>query len=300
VRRAAIALAGVWLFGVAVATPAAAADPPAVRIGLPQGMFRDVPPALAEALAKPFKGLMERQAGVAGEVALFPDAAAIARKLSAGDLEVGVLHGFEYAWVRAAHPDLEPIAVAAPHGKLLHACVVVHQGNAAAGVADLKADPIAVPKGIKAHCLLYLDRLRDGLPADAAKPTPATGLSTEEVLNAVAAGDRPAALVDGGALAGYQIVQPGAAKQLKVICKSDPFPPSVVVYRRGGLDEATVSRLRAGLTSASRTPQYKPLLLLWNLQGFDAPSADYEAQLAAVAKAYPAPVLTAVPVKREK
>lgn len=289
---------GMLLIGSA-GSRAAAADPPDLRIGLVQTMFRDVNPGMVSALAKPFKGLMERQAGATGDVELVPDAHALARKLDDESLQIGVLHGFEYAWVKDRHPGLTPIVITHPHGRVLHACVVVHKDCPACSPAELKGDCVAVPKGIKAHCPLYLDHLRRSLPADAVRPSAKTGQTTEDVLNAVAAGDCPAALVDAGAFAGYQSLQPGAAKHLKVLCQSDPFPPSVVLYKKGALDEAVVARLRTGLTDAHKIPQYKPLLLLWNLKGFEVPPAEYAAQLDDVRRAYPAP-LPVQPVSRVK
>lgn len=287
--------------GVLAAGPVGAADAPAtLRIGLLQGMFRDVQPAVVAALAKPFQGLMEKQAGVTGDVELVADSHALARKLDAGQLDIGVMHGFEFAWAKDRHPELAPIVITQPHGRTLHACVVVPADSPAQALADLKGVCLSVPKGIKAHSLLYAEAARKGLPAGcAACPTGKATKTAEEVLNAVANGECEAALVDSAAFTGYQNLQPGAAKRLRLLCKSDDFPPSVVVYKRGKLDEGTVTRIRSGMLSAHATPQYKPLLLLWNLKGFDLPGEAYSAQLDATLKAYPAPVQT-VPVSREK
>lgn len=289
----------ILVVGLVSTGAARAGDPPTLRIGLVQGLFRDIQPAVMGALAKPFQSIMEKQAGVSGDIELVADSHTLARKLDNGQLSLGVMHGFEFAWAKANHPNLTPIVVTQPFGRTLHACVVVNKDCSAEKLADLKGVTLTVPKGLKAHCLLYAESERKGLAADCASIGGTCGKTTEEVLNAVANGELQAALVDAGAYGGYEVLQPGLCKRLKLLCKSDEFPPSVVVYKKGGLDEGTVSRIRSGLVAAHATPQYKPLLMLWNLKGFAEPTAAYHAQLDATLKAYPSP-LVGVPVSREK
>jgi ABC-type phosphate/phosphonate transport system substrate-binding protein len=167
--------------------------------------------------------------------------------------------------------------------------VVVNASNKAASLADLKDDAVVIPRGAKAHSLAYIEKARRGLPANAAKPTPKPNETNEEVLNAIADGKCAAALVDVGAFNAYQAFQPGVAKALKVLCKSETFPVSVIAYRNGALDENGVGKIRQGLIEANKTAQGKPLMLLWNLKGFEDVPADYDAQLETILKAYPTP-----------
>ena len=128
------------------------------------------------------------------------------------------------------------------------------------------------------------------------------GLTSEEALNAVSNGESEAALVDAAAYAGYLNLQPGGAKQLRVICKSELFPATVVVYRKGSIDERTIEQLRTGLTTAHKTAQYRPLMMIWNLKGFEEVPADYSDDLDAILACYPIPKTIAVvgTVKTEK
>jgi ABC-type phosphate/phosphonate transport system substrate-binding protein len=299
---------GVWCWAVITAVtcsflsnpPCLIAAEPSLKIGMVQGMFRDVQPAMVTALAKPFRSLMEKQSGLKGDVDICADSLALCEKLNSKKLDLGVLHGFEFAWSRETHPDFQPLVVAGPQGGIVQALIIVNADSTAQNLSDLKGDCILIPRGAKSHCVLYLNKSRAGLLKNVAGDSPVTGLTAEEALNAVSNGDKTACLVDAATWSGYQSLQPGAAKRLKVLIKSDPFPPSVLVMRRDGLDAAVISKLKSGLLTAHKTAQYKPLMMMWNLKGFDELPADYDQQLQKCLQAYPAPTATGVPVKSVK
>jgi ABC-type phosphate/phosphonate transport system substrate-binding protein len=282
------------LAAAAAAGPAPAQTPnAALKIGMLQGMFRDIPPAMVLAMSAPIRQMMTSQTGLTGTAELLPSAHALAAKMTAKEVQVGVFHGFEFAWISPSNPDIVPLVVSVPNGRNVRACVVVHKDSPARALTDLANESVLVPKGTKAHCLLYLDRVRVGLPAATAAPAPNREKTVEDALNGVVLGDCPACLVDAAALTGYQSLQPGAYKHLRVLCESERFPPAVVAYRRGAVDEATAARIKAGLVTANQSASSRPLLMLWNLKGFEAVPADYSQRLADVRKAYPAPEVTA-------
>jgi ABC-type phosphate/phosphonate transport system substrate-binding protein len=233
-------------------------------------------------------------------VEICADAVSLANLMKDRKIQIGVFHGFEYAQVKVANPDLLPIVVAMPHARSFQAFVVVHKDSKAEKLDDLDEDPIAVPRGTKAHCLAYLEKARKNLPAESAKPVHKPNETPEEVLNGVADGSNAAALVDIGAYNGFLALQPGGATKLRVMCKSEVFPVSVITYRKGSLSEDAVNRIRKGLISASQSSSGKPMLLLWNLKGFEEVPADYDTQLETILKSYPAPCpgIPAQPVKR--
>lgn len=287
-RVAAVAL-------LAVAGTGVAAEPNGLQIGMVQGMFRDIQPALVQAMSRPLQELIRKQTGLTGDVEIVPDAFALAGKMKAGRVHLGVFHGFEYAWVKAHNPDLVPLAISIPPTRHLEACVVVHTDSTLSGLADLKEESVIVPRMSKAHCHLYLERQRLTLPNNCAVPKTKPSVTSEEAMDAVVNGDAKAALVDAAAITGYQNLQPGAAKQLKVLCRSDAFPPGVIAYNRTTVDAATVERVRTLLTTANTNPAGKPLMMLWNLKGFEDVPDDYAARLDAILKAYPPPAPSAPP-----
>jgi ABC-type phosphate/phosphonate transport system substrate-binding protein len=209
--------------------------------------------------------------------------------MTAKQLQIGVFHGFEFAWISPSHPDIVPLAVTVPPGRNVQACVVVHKSCPAQTLADLTDETIIIPKGTKAHCYLFLNRERTGLPPTTACPVINRDKEGVDALDSVVMGDCAAALVDAAALTGYQSLQPGAFKHLRVLTESEKFPPAVVAYRRGTIDDATAHKIKTGLITANQQTSSRPLMMLWNLKGFEDVPADYSQRLAEIRKAYPPP-----------
>lgn len=277
-------------------TRASAADP--IKIGLIQSMFRDVQPALVYAVARPFRTLMERQTGLSGDFDICPDHFAMAKKLTDKKLDVGVLHGFEFAWIMNKFPEIEPVTVTQPQGGVVQALIVVSTDNDAKKPADLEGESILIPHRSKGHVFVYLDKLRAGLPKTSLKTIPKSTLSPEEALNAVSQGEYPAVLVDAANFTAYKELQPGATKRLRILAQSENFPPAVLVARKGLMANGSLDKFREGLTTAHKTATYKPMLTMWNLKGFENVPADYNAQLEQCLKHYPTPVAISTTTKK--
>jgi ABC-type phosphate/phosphonate transport system substrate-binding protein len=272
-----------------VGAPVRAADSGELKIGMLSGMFRDQQPKVIQALAKPFRDLMAKHVGYSGDVEVLDDPFTLCDRLKENKVQLGVFHGFEFAWAQQKHDDLVPLIVTQPPGGTVQAMLVVKDDSTAKAVSDLKVTDVLVPRGAKAHSLVFIDKARDGLPADTAKPTTKVDQTPEDVLNAVAGGTAKAALVDWGALDGYKVLHPGGFKSLRVLTKSEEFPPAVVCYRKGTLTDAQVTQIRDGMTASCKTPTGKMLMTLWNLKGFEAPPKGYQASLDDILKAYPLP-----------
>src|SRR5690348_13534305 len=73
-----------------------AATAATLRIGLVGTLFPDVPEPMIQVLAKPFRSLMEDQAGVVGVVSSGGDADNLARQLKEERVHLGVFHGHEF------------------------------------------------------------------------------------------------------------------------------------------------------------------------------------------------------------
>jgi ABC-type phosphate/phosphonate transport system substrate-binding protein len=157
------------LAGLVTGPPAAGEQPKegAIRIGLTATLFRDNPEARADKAAKPFQSLLEAQTGLSGEVApgIKPDE--LGRQLKDGKVQLAIFQGFEFAWARQQDPDLKPLMIAVNRQQHLRALVAVRAGSGVRGLGDLKGKTIAVPRRIREHCQLFLDRRCEAL----GKPT---------------------------------------------------------------------------------------------------------------------------------
>lgn len=288
-----VRLSGVVVVAVVLASGASLkagdeAPPKIIKLGVLAGMFRDVSPALVHAAATPFQDLFRKQTGVESEVEMFAHCDSLASQLKEKKLHFGVFHGFEWAWLKGRYPELQPLAVTVTPKKI-QACLVIHSNSKVEKPAELQGACVAVPLGAKAHTYLYLDRLQQTLPPGCCQLAPHDERGSDEILDAVSEGKTPAALMDLATLAAYQDSKPGKGRRLKVLCQSDPFPATVVVFRTGGVDQNTVEKIRSGLVKAKDNPHGRAFLFLWQLKGFEESNAGYEAQLQTVLKAYPPP-----------
>jgi ABC-type phosphate/phosphonate transport system substrate-binding protein len=79
------------------------------RIGLSQALFRGTDSRLMLALMQPLSELFSSQTGVVCEFTILADPAEIGRDLDSGQLQFGIMHGIDYAWIRNQYPDVRPL-----------------------------------------------------------------------------------------------------------------------------------------------------------------------------------------------
>lgn len=261
---------------------------PDVKIGLLEPMFKDVPEALVQAGAIPFQKMIQEKTGIKGSVELVTDYKILASRMKDGKIDIAVFHGFEYAWVKET-PGLVPLVVTMPNCGKVQACLVVNAKSAATGPKELKGSCIAIPRGSKAHCEMFLERTRESLPAGDCCPMKPAGQTPEETLCAVARGECEAALVDVASLLALEKNLPGAHKRLKVLMRSEELPSAVIVYRKGALSEADVNRVRTGLLECVKTPIGQTFAMFWQLKGFHDYTPEYNKTVEQCLKAYPPP-----------
>jgi ABC-type phosphate/phosphonate transport system substrate-binding protein len=268
-----------------------ASAPRTIRIGMVGSLFRDIPDPMIRVLMQPFGALMQTQTGVSGEIVKVGNAEKLGQELSTDQVELGVFHGFEFAWARQKHPELQPLMIAVNQQQHLRALLVVQKESGASAWADLQGKRLALPRGTREHCRLFLDRHCQQLGCAPAQffSEIATPDNMEEALDKVVDDVVQAAVVDGLSLERYQRRKPGRFARLKTLAQSEVFPAAVVAYRPGAIDEELLQRFRKGMLNAQETALGRQLLTLWKLTGFEAVPGDYEKTLKAIAKAYPPP-----------
>jgi ABC-type phosphate/phosphonate transport system substrate-binding protein len=290
-----------WMVAVcaglgALASLASAADdsPPRSSRPLQFGLVKtltDQSNAASKVLTQLFAALIKQQTGVDAEVAVAGDAFDVGGSLHNKKYQLGFLYGVEFAWAEHEYPDLRPLVTISKY-HAWHARLVVAKGNAAADFAALRGKDLAMPQRYRPHCRLFLQKQCARLGA--AEPKKFFGQitypsSVEDALDNLLGGDAHAAIVDNSALEEYRDINPGRFARLRVVVESEPFPPSVIAYRTGGIDKATLTRLRTGLVNASKSAQGREIMVLCGVTAFQNVPANLQEQLANIRKAYPPP-----------
>jgi ABC-type phosphate/phosphonate transport system substrate-binding protein len=263
---------------------------PSVRIALVGTLFRDQPAPLVLAMMRPFGSVMQAQTGVPGELVPGGDPFQVARTLVANEVQLAVLHGFEFAWVKQRHPELQPLMIAVNQHREVRCNLVVNRDCKAGCFADLKGQVLALPKGTREHVRMYMNR-RCEAGGDARNhfgkvAIPATA---EDALDDVVDGEAHVSIVDEAAFDAYKRRKPARCEKLKTIDQSEAFPAGVIVYQPGVLDEQTLQRFREGMLNAEKTALGKQMLMMWRLTGFEQVPANYDEALVNIIKAYPPP-----------
>lgn len=262
-----------------------------VRIGMADALFRDVPKSVLFMMMRPFGQIMKAQTGVDGELTPGGNHEELGQALIDNKFQLGVMHGIEFAWIRTKHPELQPLMIAVNQNHHLRAKLVIRGDSELEGFDGLKGAIIAMPKGTREHCRLFLDgqcqecgECAKDFFENITKPG-----SIEEALDDVVDGEAGAAVVDNVAFDAFQHNKPGRAAKLRVLAESEIFPAGVVVYNPSTLDDETLERFREGMLNAKNTASGKQLLMIWKLTGFEPVPDDYEETLLNIISAYPPP-----------
>ncbi|HKA07459.1 MAG TPA: PhnD/SsuA/transferrin family substrate-binding protein [Gemmataceae bacterium] len=266
-----------------------AGDKEVYRIGIPKSAFRDVPPSLLSFAGMPFKDLMKSQTGLDGDVVLEPEALEIAEMLESGKLQLGVFLGHEFAWARDKHPTLEPIVCTVPRPKEIQAFLLVRYDNKAQNLGDLKGCKLALATTTRDHARMFLEKKRSVEMTEGAFCSTEKAPTVHDAINKVIEGDADVTVADQAAWNYFQKLYPGASGNLRVLAKSEVFPPTVIAFKKGSLDDAVIKKVREGLLTAHETSKVAKLLNLIKVEKFDQVPGGYDETLKECLKAYPAP-----------
>jgi ABC-type phosphate/phosphonate transport system substrate-binding protein len=217
------------------------------------------------------------------------DAANLGNQLADDKVQLGVFHGFEFAWARQKHPELKPLIIALTPPSCARAHLMVRKNAGYKALADLKGKTLAMPQRTREHCHLFIERRCQDAGDSPAKffaqlTTPA---DFEDALDGVVDGTVQATLVDGAALDTYAQRKPGRAARLSTLIESETFPPAVVACNPSNLDEATQRRFRDGMINSAQTRKGQQLLTICRITGFDRTPDGYDRDLQTILKAYP-------------
>ncbi|HEX3149767.1 MAG TPA: PhnD/SsuA/transferrin family substrate-binding protein [Gemmataceae bacterium] len=269
---------------------APAADPKVMKVGLPKSAFRDVPPALLTFAGEPFRDLMKSQTGFDGEVVMEADAMNIARQLDTGKLHLGVFLGHEFAWAKDKYPALEPLVCSVPRPPEVQAFLLVRWDCKATGLADFKGQKLALAKNSRDHARLFLNRKRAEDMGDGGFCSTEKADTVHDAIHKVIDGEADVTVADGAAWAYFQKLYPGNSQNLRVLAKSEVFPPSVIVCKKGALSDDAVKKFHDGLMTTHESAKATKLMAVIKIEKFDELPKGYDDMLKACRKTYPTPL----------
>jgi ABC-type phosphate/phosphonate transport system substrate-binding protein len=268
---------------------ASAGEPAVCKIGLPKSAFRDVPAAMLSFAGEPFRALMKSQTGLDGEAVMEADGLHIARQLDDGKLQLGVFLGHEFAWAKDKYPNLEPLVCTVPRPREIQAFLLVRWDCKATGLSDLKGTRLALATTSRDHARLYLDRKKAEDMGGGGFCSTEPADTVHDAIHKVIEGEADVTVVDGAAWNYFQKLYPGASTNLKVLARSEVFPPTVIAYKKGSLDDGALQTIRAGLLTAHDSSKAAKLINLIKIDRFDEIPGGYDDMLKACRKLYPAP-----------
>lgn len=274
--------------GACVLLSASAQQGKPLRIGIAKSFLTEQPKSIVDVAADDFKGVMKKTTQLDGTLITNLNASEVAEKLASKALDFGILHAHEFAAVQKKVPGLTPLLIAANKHAIERVYLIVRQDNPAKTLADLRGKKIDMPTGTIEACRVYLDKHCDGKGPVGFFGSIEKSNSPKDALDDVARGKVQVAILGTSSLEFYKEVRgPVFEKNLRVLQESEEFPPAVLLYKPGTVDEKTVAQFRDGLLKAHTIPDGRDMMKSWNIESFALIPKDYDMKLAAVLKAYP-------------
>ncbi len=265
----------------------------AVTIGLSKTFLQDQPKSVTDVATDDFRDVLKKTTKLDGVLNSTMGALEVADKLQLKKLDFGIFHGHEFAWARKKHPGLKPLLVAVNRKHAEQAFVVVNLRNSAKTLADLRGKIIDIPLGTNEPSRQYLAKLcREAKAKDPAALFASISKSKAifDALDGVARDTAQAVIIDSVNLGYYKEVRgPVFEKNLRVLSQSELFPPAMIAYLPGKVDETTLKQFRDGLLTAHTVPEGRDLMRHWRIDAFEAVPNDFAKSVDSVLKRYPEP-----------
>jgi ABC-type phosphate/phosphonate transport system substrate-binding protein len=289
-------LAGLALVLAPLAARATEPTEATIRIGMVQTLLKDVPDTLVALMAQPFNTLMKTQTGMKGDMIRSGDALALGKDLAEQKVQLGIFLGYEFAWAKQKYPELEPLMIVINQHKELHAFIVIRADSELTKLSELKDQALALGKGIRPHCHLFLDKCcKDHCQCEPCNLCKLANTSSmEDALDDVVEGQAQATLVDSVAWESYQRRKPSRFAQLKIFEESGIFPAAVVAHKPGVLTADQIEKFKKGMATAHESVLGRQLLTLWKITNFEPVPENYSQTLKDIVVVYPPPVVVPV------
>jgi ABC-type phosphate/phosphonate transport system substrate-binding protein len=279
------------LIALAVLWPgrSSAQQPPKLRIGASGSLALNTGTKDDAAAMDTLKSFIKSETGFDNEILRQKNWKDVVDQMARGQLDLGVFQGYEFAWAKEKHPELNPIAIAVNGYPNRYVYVVARRDGPVSDFASLQGKVLAIPDLGGGLAALYVGHLakQSGKSIDAFFSRRTTPQNVEDALDDVVDGVVQAAAVDRTGLEAYKRRKPGRFAKLKDVAHSGAFPSPVVASYDSKLDSQSVQKIEDGLLNAHRSDRGQRLLNLFMLTQFQKAPPDFAQVLEATRKNYP-------------
>jgi ABC-type phosphate/phosphonate transport system substrate-binding protein len=259
-----------------------------ISVGVPPSLMQDLSIGQKKFLNDEFPAMLKEFTGYDSKLAAHDSIGQVGKMLDEGKDQFAILQGVEYGWLKAKHPDIQPLVIGIYHVTRPKAILLAKKDDAAKSIADLKGRPIALLKAGKEFIQLFARKEAGGDPKQFFGKILETS-NAEIALDGILLGKVAAAIVDQASLDNYKDVNPGRFARLRVVEESAPFPPMAVLYIPSKVAPEIVEKFRGGILNANTSSKSRDAMATFKITAFEAVPAEYANWVAESVKAYPEP-----------
>ena len=259
-----------------------------VKIGMIDTLFQEKDERKIMAQMEPFANLVRKQTMTDGEFVVIRGIEEMGRRLASGKLQMAVVHGIEYGWLRDICPQCRPLLVAVNRDTFLQAHILVNANSDFQSLDDLKGKVLVLSEQVPYHARFYL---RHAVPTDPDQFFQQKRVrNTDAAIEAVATGAADATLVSKSSFDVYQRRKPARARRfLRILSESPRYPVPLLVYKPGRVADPTLERFKQALLTAHENASGRQTLTLWRLSRFEPVPPDFESLVEDFLRRHPHP-----------
>lgn len=259
---------------------------PALRIGISESMFGS---QMNDGEKESMCGVFEIKDRTQCEFEV-GSAAHIMKQLNAGEFQLSVMSGLDYAWSKAINQQYcEPVVTTFTSGVRMRACVLVNRTSPAVKLQEIQGCTLAYSERLPQHAFVYLQHAITKLqlpPSKLIKNTKSFS-NADEGIESVIDRQTDAVLVDADSWQAFQERKPARSKKLKVLDQSCSFPTAIILYHQPSWNKVKMGLLRAALCLAHQKPYSRQLLNFLGVSKFVLYGKEYEQVVEEVRKEIP-------------
>jgi ABC-type phosphate/phosphonate transport system substrate-binding protein len=263
-----------------------AGDDKPAKVALVESVFSGQDRAKVVEQIRPFSEIVQKETGTKAIFDVF-SLAQVENDLNKEEVQLVILTGLEYGWIRAKNEHAKALLVASIDPGATKTVVITKQADSAQALDKVLGYKTAVPERISFLTRFYLKKTLNKNLEDAFKLI--TSGNVDETIEDLLDDKAQAAIITGAGLDAYKERKPGRFKKLKIIHESPDFPPATVMYNAKDADLGAVKRFEDALLKAGQTPEGQRVLTLYRLKGFEKLPSDYDKQVAEIVKQFPRP-----------